>query len=198
MAIPITFLLRIIKYFILFFLLILIIYYTSIIVDSRNRTRELVNSELKSPNIQLDLKDLSREQIGAIIKVQDPNFYNHHGVDMQTPGAGVTTISQSLVKVYYFKNFNPGISKIKQTLISYFAFDPLTPKDTILKLFINQVYLGEENGKSINGLQNGAKSYFHKQFAQLDWEEFLSLVAMFRAPNLYNVRSKSQANFEGL
>jgi hypothetical protein len=45
--------------------------------------------------------------------------------------------------MYYFENFKPGIQKIKQTLISRFAFDNLTPKDTILKLFINEVYLGE-------------------------------------------------------
>lgn len=67
-----------------------------------------------------------------LLKVQDPKFYHHKGVDTTTPGTGVTTLSQGLVKIFYFDEFSPGIKKIKQTLIARFAFDPLTPKKQFL------------------------------------------------------------------
>ena len=99
-------------------------------------------------------------------------------VSGSTPGTGITTISQGLVKIYYFDDFKPGIQKIKQTLIARFAFDIMTPKDTILKLFINDVYLGQHDGRAINGFENAARSYLSKSFKDLTCDEYLGLVAM--------------------
>jgi membrane peptidoglycan carboxypeptidase len=186
-----------IKYCIFIFLAIVIVYYVVVIIVARRNTKEIVYNELKSDRIHLELDNLSKEQLSAIIKIQDPNFYQHHGVDIFSQGHGLTTISQSLVKAYYFKDFTPGIvNKIKQTLIAYFAFDPLTPKDTILKLFINQVYLGENSGFPIHGLLSGAKYYFQKDFNQLNWDEFLQILAMFDAPNIYNIKNNPSVNWE--
>jgi membrane carboxypeptidase/penicillin-binding protein len=128
------------------------------------------------------------------LKVQDPNFYHHKGYDFETPGAGVTSLSQGLVKFYYFDEFKPGLAKIKQTLIARFAFDALTPKDTILKLFINKVYLGQGNGKPIYGFEGGANFYFNKNFTALNWDEYLSLIAMIRAPLTFHYLNEREAN----
>ncbi len=93
--------------------------------------------------------------------------------------------------MYYFENFKPGIRKIEQTLISRFAFDAMTPKDTILKLFINDVYLGQHNGKEIKGFEIAANAYLNKTFKELTWDEYLGLVAMIRSPNrLHYLREK--------
>lgn len=46
----------------------------------------------------LDISDLSAWQLDALLKIEDPAFYRHKGVDLKTPGAGLTTITQSLVK----------------------------------------------------------------------------------------------------
>ena len=96
--------------------------------------------------------------------------------------------------MYYFDNFKPGIQKIKQTLIARFAFDIMTPKDTILKLFINDVYLGQHNGKAINGFENAANAYLNKQFKELTWDEYLSLLAMIRSPNTLHYIKNQVAN----
>lgn len=41
---------------------------------------------------------LTPAELRQLIRVEDPNFWHHHGVDNETPGAGVTTITQSLSK----------------------------------------------------------------------------------------------------
>ncbi len=56
---------------------------------------------------ELDLQALSDWQKQVIIKVQDPGFYQHNGMDVSTPGAGLTTVSQAIVKNSILKNFRP-------------------------------------------------------------------------------------------
>ncbi|MBC5992356.1 transglycosylase domain-containing protein [Pontibacter cellulosilyticus] len=177
-------------------LLIIVVYYTAVVLIARAETEEIVVTALSSDKIKLRLDDLTDEQLEALLKVQDPGFYSHQGFDFETPGTGVTTLSQGLVKMYYFDNFKPGIGKVKQTLIARFAFDPLTPKDTTLLLFINEVYLGEKGGAPLKGFEDGAQFYFHKNFRQLTWDEYLSLIAMIRAPFNYHYFSKREANLE--
>ena len=55
--------------------------------------------------------NLSAEQIHILLKVQDPGFYSHHGIDLTTPGAGLTTITQALVKKALFQAFQIWIQK---------------------------------------------------------------------------------------
>lgn len=171
-----------------------IIYYTIAVFIARANTPEIVKTALHSKRIKLQLSDFNPSQLQALLLVQDPNFYHHKGYDFTTPGAGKTTISQALVKIYYFKNFKPGFQKIEQTLIARFAFDNLTPKDSILKLFINEVYLGENHGQEIRGFEEAAQYYFKKPFKKLNWEEYLSILAMVRAPATFHILNQKAAN----
>lgn len=171
--------------------LAILVYYTVVVLDARSRTPLIVQNALRSERMKLELGDLTDDQLQALLKIQDPDFYNHKGIDMSTAGAGVTTLSQGLVKMYYFENFRPGIQKIKQSLIARFAFDVMTPKDTILKLFINDVYLGQQNGKGVKGFENAANIYLNKRFSELSWDEYLGLLAMIRSPNnLHYIKNK--------
>jgi membrane carboxypeptidase/penicillin-binding protein len=168
-----------------------VVYYSIVVLHARAKTPAIVSEALNSGRMKLQLSDLTSEQLQALLTVQDRNFYHHHGFDISTPGTGVTTISQGLVKMYYFDNFEPGIKKIRQSLIARFAFDVMTPKDTILKLFINDVYLGQHGGKAIKGFENAANAYLNKSFDDLTWDEYIGLVAMIRSPNnLHYIRNK--------
>lgn len=173
-----------------------LVYYTVIILNARAKTPSIVQGALNSGRMKLELNDLTDEQLQALLKVQDQNFYHHNGFDISTPGTGVTTISQGLVKMYYFVNFKPGVQKIKQTLIARFAFDVMTPKDTILKLFINDVYLGQHNEKEIKGFENASNVYLNKSFKDLTWDEYLGLVAMIRSPNRLHYIKDKEVNKE--
>lgn len=170
------------------------VYYFIVVMNAREKTPEIVTNALSPESIQLEVGDLTKEQLDILLKVHDPNFYNHNGFDISTPGAGVTTLSQGLVKLFYFDDFKPGLAKIKQTLIARFAFDPLTPKDTILKLFVNHAYMGQGNGRAMYGFGNAAEFYFDKRFKELNQDEYLALIAMIRAPDGFHYLRKREEN----
>jgi membrane peptidoglycan carboxypeptidase len=132
-----------------------------------------------------------------LLAVEDPAFYSHNGMDLSTPGAGLTTITQALVKLLYFDPFRPGISaKLKQTLIAVFALDALVSKETQLLLFVNIVYLGRNGSEQIWGFADAAEAYFDKEFRELTDEEYLALVGMIIAPNGVHVRREPARNAE--
>lgn len=146
----------------------------------------------KDANYPLQLSSLTPRQLNMLLKVEDPQFFEHHGVDFSTPGAGITSITQGLVKHLYFDKFKPGIAKIKQTLIARYALDPLMPKEMQLRRFINTVYLGP---KAI-GFEQAANYYFHKKFDQLNEDQYIAIVAMIIAPTTFNIEKYPDRNRE--
>jgi membrane carboxypeptidase/penicillin-binding protein len=177
-------------------ILSIFIYFATITIKARVDTPEMMKKALNANNIILTLKDLTEWQIHALLAVEDPNFYHHNGVDLKTPGAGLTTITQALVKIYYFDHFKPGLAKIKQTLIARYALNPLVSKNDQLTLLINNVYLGNINGKPVIGFSDAAKTYYNKAFDKLSNDEYLSIVAMINAPNSFNIVNQPDANIE--
>lgn len=119
----------------------------------------------------------------ALLRIEDPGFRRHHGVDFDTPGQGMTTITQALVKRLYFSRFTPGLAKIEQSLIAYFVLDQAITKDEQLDLFLSLAYFGEVDGESVIGFRNAAQVYYGRALSELEREEFLALVAMLPAPN---------------
>jgi membrane peptidoglycan carboxypeptidase len=161
-------------------------YYVNEVRVARNQTPSLVASMWNRYGQELTLADLSGERKAKLLAIEDPTFMRHHGVDLETPGAGMTTITQGLVKQLYFpEGFRPGIAKIRQTLIAQYSLDSLVSKNEQLRLFLNVSYLGHKDGKAVHGFANGARSYFDKEFTALSDEEFLSLVAMLISPNTF-------------
>lgn len=129
------------------------------------------------------------DQIGArrvamLLKVEDPGFFHHHGVDFSTPGQGATTMTQSLVKRLYFPGgFTPGFAKIEQSLIARFVFDPAASKRQQLDMFLNLASFGHQQGRDVIGFAAAARTFYGKDLAALDDRQFLGLVAMLMAPN---------------
>ena len=157
--------------------------------QARDYTRKVIQTDLENQSwrrfqgkprpFNLALTDLSEGQRDILIAVQDPRFYSHGGFDPRR----VTGLSQGLVKVLYFKDFKPGIAKIKQTLIAMFALDALVAKDDQLLLFINLAYMGHLEGTEIRGFGEAAEVYFQRPLNALSPDEYLSLVAMLSGPN---------------
>lgn len=135
-------------------------------------------------------RDLSPRHLEILLKVEDPNFYSHRGVDFKTPGAGWTTITQALAKRLYFKEFRSGIMKIKQSLCARWVLDPMVSKERQLDLFINIMYFG--NGTY--GLKDAAKYYFNKDIDELEEDEFIALIACLINPEQLNIKDHPQEN----
>ncbi len=166
------------------------VYYANEVRSARRGTPALVAAASSRYGAQVNLADLSAQRKAMLLAIEDPAFMRHHGVDLAAPGAGMTTITQGLVKILYFpEGFDPVFDKIRQTLIAQYALDALVSKDDQVALFLNISYLGNKNGKPVHGFAQGARNYFGKDFAALNDTEFVSLVAMLIGPNYFKLGS---------
>lgn len=130
--------------------------------------------------------DLTEEQLHILLAVEDPNFFGHHGVDMMTPGAGVTTITQGLSKILFFDEFKPGLAKIRQTSLA-FTLDRAMPKEDQLTLMLNLANMGTApDGTWLTGFPAAAEAYFGESVPELSDDEFINLVARLIAPGRYS------------
>lgn len=172
----------------------LLVYCVGVVVKARRATPALMAAALSPEKIAVRPADLPRRRVDQLLKVEDPNFLAHKGVDLKTPGAGLTTITQSLVKIFYFEDFRPGFAKLKQTLIARFAVHPLVSKQDQLTLLLNYAYLGNCRGTPVRGFAAAADCYYGRRLDRLREDEYLSLVALLVAPDTFSPVLNPQAN----
>jgi monofunctional glycosyltransferase len=127
---------------------------------------------------------LSKAQLDMIVKVQDPGFERHAGIEWPSP-LTTTTITQSLVKRLFFENFRPGFQKLEQTLIASLVVDPGVSKSVQLRAFVELAYFGHRQGQSVIGFQAAAMAWFQQPLDTLSDDQFLALLAMLPAPKVY-------------
>jgi len=165
-------------------ILVMVAYYANNVRLARRDTPALIRAAWTRIGSAIALADLPARRRSMLLAVEDPTFDWHHGVDLTTPGAGMTTITQGLVKLLYFpKGFKQGLAKIRQTLIAQYALDPLVSKNDQLHLFLNICYMGTHAGAPVHGYADAARVYFGKGFSALTDDEFLALVAMHIKPD---------------
>lgn len=170
---------RKIIYSFIFLFGILIIYETyAVTVAFQNLSHHFAPYELQTPK-ELGL---SKKRQNILIKIQDPTFFQHSGIEWPSP-LTTTTITQSLVKRLFFKKFTKGFKKIEQTLIAEFVVNSNISKQTQLVAFMSTAYFGEKDGIQLFGFEQGAHSWFNKSLSKLTDDEYLSLIAMLPAPN---------------
>jgi membrane peptidoglycan carboxypeptidase len=145
---------------------------------------------------ELAYGDLSPRRRAMLLRVEDPSFFQHRGIDFSTPGAGMTTITQSLVKRFYFDDFQPGFAKIEQSLIARFVLDPAMPKEAQLTAFLNHTPFATARGRRVTGFAEAARAFYGRELAALSDREFLSLVAMLMAPSRLDPLRHAAANAE--
>ncbi len=156
-----------------------IVYYGLEVYKARKTTLDMVNIFLSSDAYRLKISDFTNERVEQLLKVEDPSFYTHKGVDLLTKGNGMNTISQKLVK----KLFEIERDKIKEVLIAKFAVDPIISKDLQFEMYVNIMPLGRE----IYGLEDASQYYYKKDFTKLNKEEYIALVGILIDPNKYNL-----------
>jgi membrane carboxypeptidase/penicillin-binding protein len=159
-------------------------YYWNEVRTARSNTGLLVQQAIQRYGQRASIRDLPPQRLDVLLKIEDPAFKMHRGVDLTTPGAGMTTITQGLAKLLYFpQGFSPGIAKIRQTLISEYALDDLISKDDQLDLYLNVTYFGSIDGNPIHGIACAAETYFAKSYRGLTDDEFIALIGITISPN---------------
>lgn len=126
---------------------------------------------------------LAPERLDMLLAIEDPTFFKNDGIDLDTAGAGMTTLAQGLGKRIFFGRFQPGIRKIELMVLTKFALIPTVPRGDILRASLASAYLGHDADGAIIGFADAAQRYYGKPLDTLTDREWLSLVALLPAPN---------------
>ncbi len=137
--------------------------------------------------------DLGPQKQRIWLTVEDPAFFTHNGVDFRSPGAGLTTISQSLAKRLYFDPFKPGFAKLEQSLIAIRVINARIAKEVQLAAALDLFWFGRGDQGALIGFDAAAQHHFGRGVTQISDGEFTQLVAMLIGPNAVPMGSEALA-----
>lgn len=135
---------------------------------------------------------LGAKHLAMLLAVEDPNFAEHAGVDVSTPGAGATTITQSASKRLAFEKFHPGIGKIRQTGYAM-GLERRLSKDQILALWLDTLEMGEGPQGWMTGFHEASLTIYGRPPVELNDKEFSRLVAVLISPGAYKLGENDAA-----
>lgn len=152
----------------------------------------------RESRILISLAHIPPHLARAFLAAEDADFYEHHGVDL--PGIlramwvnmwaggirqGGSTITQQLAKNYFLTPERTLWRKIRELIIAV-ILELKYSKDTILEIYLNEVYLGQMGSVAVNGVGEAAHFYFGKPAEELNPAESALLAAALRGPNYYS------------
>ncbi|KAA2314742.1 PBP1A family penicillin-binding protein [Pseudooceanicola sediminis] len=131
----------------------------------------------------------------AFISAEDKNFYHHAGYDtrgmmsaafdaIKSRGKnvrGASTITQQVMKNFLLTGDRKIERKIKEIILAS-RLEETLPKDKILELYLNEIFLGQNS----YGVTAAAQTYFNKPLSELSPAEAATLASMPKAPSDYH------------
>ncbi|MCG3878752.1 penicillin-binding protein 1B [Psychrobacter sp. Ps6] len=147
----------------------------------------------------VSLDDVPQPLIDALIATEDRAFYEHKGVSIRgiaravinnfSGGArqGGSTITQQLIKNFYLNSDRTLKRKANEALMAV-LLELHYSKDEILQTYLNEIYLGQNGNRSINGFGLASQFYFDKPLNELRIDQQAMLVGMAKGPSIYNPR----------
>jgi 1A family penicillin-binding protein len=154
--------------------------------------------------IVIPVSSIPKRVTGAFLSVEDRRFYQHHGIDWQRVGGaiwrnvksarlreGSSTITMQLARNVFPDQIGPVHSLRRKLgeLILAREIENALPKDRILELYLNQIYLG--NG--LYGIEAASRGYFGKSARDLTAAQAALLAALPKAPSSYDPRRFREA-----
>lgn len=141
----------------------------------------------------ISLKNTPRYVRRMLISVEDGNFYEHHGIDIEAikrayeinkklgkPLYGGSTLSMQMARTLFLVPEKSYVRKYFE-LIATFELELFLPKDRILELYFNYA----EWGKGIFGIQTAAWHYYGRGLSDLSRSETAKLIALLSSPVKY-------------
>ncbi len=130
----------------------------------------------------------------SFISSEDKRFYQHNGIDLKSISRalfenirsghvkqGGSTITQQVARILFLSNDLSFQRKIKEILIS-FILELRYDKNQILKLYLNNIYLGS----GAYGVNEASQVYFGKLIEELTLSEIALIAGLAPAPSIYS------------
>ena len=162
----------------------------------------------RASRMLINIRQVPRHLIDAIVCIEDHRFYDHGGVDLMgivramiadfkagKAVQGGSTITQQLIKNYFLvseKSFRRKVLEFYMALILEALYD----KDEILEMYMNEIYMGHRGGVAVHGMGEAARYYFGRNIEDLTLAEAATLAGIIRGPNSYAPLSHPEAALE--
>ncbi len=130
----------------------------------------------------------------AILAAEDERFYEHPGIDPMGiaraalanlssggRGQGASTITMQVARNFFLSREKTFNRKLYEILLAL-KIERSLPKDQILELYINQIYLGQRS----YGFAAAARAYYGKTLDAITLPEAAMLAGLPKAPSAYN------------
>ena len=142
----------------------------------------------------VELKEVPKQLVQALIATEDKNFYKHPGYDIVglvrsmvanvlagRVVQGASTLTQQLSRILFLSNEKTFTRKIKELQVAA-QIEKTISKDKILEMYLNNVYLGS----GAYGVKGAAKIYFNKNLNELTLSEMALIAGLPQAPSVYS------------
>jgi len=165
--------------------------YSYVISSSDNKILSKLSRKFEIDNSQHKIPLLLKH---SFISAEDKRFYKHNGIDLRSISRalfqnirsgyvkeGASTITQQVARLLFLNNELSLQRKIKELFISIileFRYD----KNQILKLYLNNIYLGS----GAYGVNEASQVYFGKLIEELTLSEIALITGLAPAPSIYS------------
>jgi penicillin-binding protein 1A len=145
----------------------------------------------------VDLDQISKDLVDAVLAAEDARFYEHKGYDLKAIARaalvnlregeveqGGSTITQQYVKNVFFTDPDRSLERKARELRLAIEVERTYDKDEILERYLNTVYFGS----GAYGIKAAAETYFGRGVLTLTLAQSATLAALIKAPALYDPR----------
>jgi monofunctional biosynthetic peptidoglycan transglycosylase len=149
------------------------------------------------------LKNIPYSARASVIRLEDPNFKYHHGLDLSATWeafkinrrygkkiAGGSTITQQITRTLFLTTHKNYLRKYIEVILAL-EMEVILSKDRILELYLNYV----EFGKGVYGIAPGAYFHYHRDLSKLSRRDIKD---DNHTPKPGKVRSERHRKKEGL
>ena len=155
-------------------------------------------SQIRSNENFINLDNVPKYYLNAVVSVEDRRFYNHGAVDFIALARalvsnirqgefkeGGSSITQQTAKNLYFITETDVIARKSAEIIMSYELEKHYSKDKILEIYINTIYFG--NG--YYGIYEASEGYLGKEPSEMTISEATMLAGVPNAPSLYNPKA---------
>jgi penicillin-binding protein 1B len=146
----------------------------------------------------IKLEEMPPVMLAGLVATEDRYFMEHHGISprgvaraMWTNIAagglvqGGSTITQQLVKNFYLTSERTLSRKVLEVWMAI-LLEIHYSKREILETYLNEVYLGQEGGRSIHGFGLASQQFFRQPLGELKLHQMALLIGMVKGPSYYD------------
>ncbi len=155
---------------------------------------ELIQEYGEKRRIPLTYEQIPQTLVRALLVTEDQRFFEHPGVDIMglgraalkmvktgTKSQGGSTITMQVARNFFLDRKKTFWRKFNEILLAI-KIDQELPKEKILELYLNKIYLGNR----AYGVGAAAQIYYGKNINELSISELAMIAGLPQAPSAHN------------